>query len=93
MKYIAVLNGATRFGADYLYLHLRLELNANTELTIGSNLMTTVFGRAAITFGIGPHSSLLLKSRHRAKFRGDRSNHLCDMAILRFFKDGGCQPS
>jgi len=26
------------------------------------------------------------KVRHRAKFRGDRSNCCCDMAIFRFFK-------
>jgi len=32
MEHIAVLNGASRLGADYLYLHLGLELNtADTQ--------------------------------------------------------------
>jgi len=30
-----------------------------------------------------------VKMRHCAKFGDDRSNHCCDMAIFRFFKDGG----
>jgi len=33
------------------------------------------------------------KMRHRAKFRGDRSNRCWDMAIFRFFQDGGRPPS
>ena len=33
------------------------------------------------------------KLRHRAKFRGDRSNGCGDMAIFRFFQDGGHPPS
>jgi len=31
----------------------------------------------------------MVKLRHRAKFRGDRSYHCRDMAIFRFFQDGG----
>jgi len=35
----------------------------------------------------------MLNLRHRAKFRGDRSNRCGDMAIFRFFQDGGHPPS
>ena len=31
--------------------------------------------------------------RHPAKLRGDRLNSGRDMAIFRFFQDGGCPPS
>jgi len=34
MEHIAVLNGATRLGPDYLNLHLGLELNTNSMQTI-----------------------------------------------------------
>jgi len=32
----------------------------------------------------------MINLRHRAKFRGDQSNRCGDMAIFRFFQDGGC---
>jgi len=35
----------------------------------------------------------MVKLRHRAKFRGDRFNRCRDMAIFRFFEDGGRPPS
>jgi len=35
----------------------------------------------------------MINLRHHAKFRGDRSNRCGDMAIFRFFQDGGRPPS
>jgi len=32
----------------------------------------------------------MVNLRHRAKFRGHRSNCCKDMAFFRFFEDGGC---
>jgi len=35
----------------------------------------------------------MVKIRHRAKYRSDRSNRCVDMVIFRFFKNGGSPPS
>jgi len=35
----------------------------------------------------------MVNLRHRTKFRGDQSDHCGDMAIFRFFQNGGCPPS